>query len=83
MNTHRYARIAAAKSQGVSAEEILGKSHRRRIAHARWHAWALAKAEGFNMSEIGEAFGVHHTTVMNGLRQHEAREQKNNKASGD
>jgi len=61
------ARVATAHS--VTVAELLGPSHVRKLAYARWEAMAEIKAElGDSLSAIGRLFNRDHTSVMHGLR---------------
>ena len=60
----------------VPIEAMLGRRRSARVLAARRHAWAeirkLIKPDGRPVSsvQIGQWFGVDHTTVLYGLRQH-------------
>ena len=60
----------------VPPEALLGRRRTARVLAARRHAWAeirkLIKPDGRPVSsvQIGRWFGVDHTTVLYGLRQH-------------
>ena len=60
----------------VPLEALFGRRRTARVLAARRHAWAeirkLIKPDGQNISsvQIGRWFGVDHTTVLYGVRQH-------------
>jgi chromosomal replication initiation ATPase DnaA len=60
----------------VPVEALLGRRRTARTLAARRHAWSeirkLIKPDGLPVSsvQIGRWFGVDHTTVLYGLRQH-------------
>ncbi len=60
----------------VPVEALLGRRRTARVLAARRHAWAeigkLIRPDGRTMSsvQIGRWFGVDHTTVLYGVRQH-------------
>lgn len=66
---------AIADAYGLTWAEITGSSQRRRIAHPRQHAfWALRElCPHLSLPQIGMMFGKDHTTVLYGIRKHEAR----------
>lgn len=67
---------AVCAARGVHRREILSGIRTRRIIecrHAAW--WALRVATGASLKAIGWRFGEYdHTTVLNGIRKHCARE---------
>jgi SOS response regulatory protein OraA/RecX len=58
-----------ALSRHVTLEELehRGRSSRR-VSRARWEVWAEMRRRGFSYSEIARVWGVHHTSVMHGIR---------------
>lgn len=61
------ARIAVA--HGVTVAEIMGPSHARKLARARWEAMAAIKAEfGDGPAALGRLFNRDHSSVLHGLR---------------
>ena len=60
----------------VPVDELFGRRRTARTLAARRHAWAelakLIKPDGHAISsvQIGRWFGVEHTTVLYGMRQH-------------
>jgi chromosomal replication initiation ATPase DnaA len=71
---------AVAASHGVTVADIIGDRRIVKIAHARCAAYAAVR-DGTNASlpSIGRWFRRHHSTVLAGIRSHEARA----KASAD
>jgi chromosomal replication initiator protein len=57
----------------ISADELFGRSRRRKIARARQFAMWAARQHGMSFSEIGSFFDRDHTTVMHACRAVEAR----------
>lgn len=45
-----------------------GSRSSERIARARWLVWATLREMGFSYVEIGDLWGMHHTSVMHGVR---------------
>lgn len=52
----------------IGRDLILSKSHKPGPARARWLMYKVLREEGFSFPGIGLAMGVHHTTVLYGLR---------------
>lgn len=63
---------AVSEKHAVSEPDILGKSRRREIVHARWEVMAILHGMGWGFSRIARMFGIDHTTVMHGIKSHEA-----------
>ena len=71
-----------AKNKGISAEakEVIGmlsrklgvditdKSRKRGVATARFVAFHWLRENGYTCVEVGDMFGVHHSTVSYGVR---------------
>ena len=70
MNAMGFATVASMK-HGVPVWSIFGPRKEARIVRARWDAWALARAAGWTLPEIGRAFNRDHTTILHGLRKRE------------
>jgi chromosomal replication initiation ATPase DnaA len=61
------ARVAVA--HGLTVADLLGPSHKRKLAYARWEAMAAIKAEfDDSLPMIGRLFNRDHTSVLHGLR---------------
>ena len=75
MTPQGFAAIAS-MVHGVSIDDILSHKRHDRIVRARNTAFALARAGGWSLQEIGEAFNRHHTTVMHGLKKHKEKRVK-------
>lgn len=59
---------------GVSAQHILWDRRRSEYVRARHVAWWLVReGKGWSLPRVGKAFKRNHTTIMNGLGQHEIR----------
>lgn len=61
-----------AAESGVPAQDIMGRSQKAKVAHARHVAMFLIHRKGHSLSEIGRFFGRDHTTVMAAVRKVEA-----------
>lgn len=57
----------AAQRHGVTADAVLGRDRKRRVAHARFEVMRRLRADGWSLTQIGRALGRHHTTVLHGL----------------
>jgi len=65
-----------ASKHGLTPKEMLQSTRAHKISHARHEAFSRAKAAGYSLTRIGEYFGGYdHTTVLHGIRAHEARNQ--------
>lgn len=70
---HELAELVAER-HGVSLAELRGSSHARRFARPRHEAFSLIRAAcGYSYPRIGKYFGRDHTTVLWGIRSHQAR----------
>ena len=59
-----------ARSRSRSVDDIYNRSHHKRYSHLRQDFWAyLNVILGYDLAEIGRQFGMHHTTVLHGVRQ--------------
>jgi len=66
------ARVAA--EYGVTAEDIMGNGHARKIVAARHAAfYAVKVATGANLPRLGRIFGRDHTSIMHGIRKFKER----------
>lgn len=65
----------AARRWGVHAAEIIGPSRDTLVVTARHHAmWLMRTHTGLSLPKIGRLIGGRdHSTVVSGIRQHEAR----------
>jgi len=71
------AQIAAevAAKHGLTVEELRGPARGFKVAHPRQEAMARMRAEtSQSLTAIGRYFGRDHTTVMHGVRTHNAAE---------
>lgn len=57
----------AAERHGVTADAILGRNCKRRVAHARFEVMRHLRADGFTVGQIGRWLNRHHSTVLHGL----------------
>jgi hypothetical protein len=68
---------AVAAEAGADLEAVLAGDRKRPHAgarHAAWHAIRARTRGRASLPDIGKAFGgMHHTTVLSGLRKHERR----------
>lgn len=64
-----------AKRWDLSAEDLLGPSRLKRIAHPRQQAmYEIRETLGYSLPRIGRIFGNRdHTTVLHSVRAHAAR----------
>ena len=58
----------AARKFKVSGENILSRNRVRRIVKARHYAWILMREKGYTFPEIGDAFGVDHSSIQYAVR---------------
>ena len=58
---------------GITRADIYGRSHSRKYAHPRQEVMWLARQAGLSFPQIGKALGRDHTSVLHGIRAHEAR----------
>lgn len=60
---------------GIEPRAITGRRRTPRIVLARQHAYAEVKARRAHLSlpAVGRAFGRDHSTILGGIRAHEAR----------
>ncbi len=59
---------------GVGLSDLKNGGSFRRFVEARQHLWwLLCKLDGFSLPRAARVTGHHHTTVLYGIRQHEAR----------
>lgn len=66
--------LDVAMKHEITIEELTGPKRHQRQAHPRQEAMFKMKRAGYSYSEIGRFFGRDHTTVMHGVRAHEARQ---------
>jgi chromosomal replication initiation ATPase DnaA len=53
----------------VKYNSIMVKTRDRNIVKLRWEVWAILYAKKYTLMAIGEAFKMHYSTVLYGLRQ--------------
>lgn len=59
---------------GVGLSDLKNGGSFRRVVDARQHFWwLLNKQDGFSLQRAARITGHHHTTVLYGIRQYEAR----------
>jgi len=62
---------------GIKPSKILGRNNARVASIPRQAAMAAVQSElGYSLPRIGRIFKRHHTTVLFGIRAHEARQQE-------
>lgn len=67
---------AVSAETGVSHAAIMSRNRRRPIAWARQEVWRrLYATDAYSFPEIGQFFDRHHTTVLDGVRAAETRNQ--------
>ncbi len=64
---------------GVSREKILNYGRQQHVVDARWFVWYALYLRGYTVTQIGDAFGRHHTGVSHALREIRARYQVNDR----
>lgn len=64
----------AASLHHVGRKEIKSHTRRAHIVLARWDAWKRAHDQGVPLAEIGRLTGRHHTSILHGIREFEARQ---------
>ena len=63
-----------AEKHGLTVKQLLGSRTDRTVAHPRHEAWwELRQRTSLSLPQIGRKFGRCHTTVLTGVRRHEAR----------
>ena len=63
-----------ARRYGLTLEDLKGSELRRDVSQPRQHAmWSIRRIFGWSLPQIGRYFGRDHTTILHGIRQHEAR----------
>jgi len=65
--------IAAAHD--VSVDDIMSQSRRRTVNRARHEAFALLRSANYSYNKIGAVFRRDHSTVLAGIRSHNARQR--------
>lgn len=67
--------LEAAEAHGLTLDELMTRTNRRKISHARhaamWAMWQCHRRDGvpsYSLPQIGAFFGLDHTTVLYGLR---------------
>lgn len=58
-----------ALEHGVTLEAVLGRSRTKAVVAARHALWRHVRALGLSYPEIGELFGVDHTSVYQACRE--------------
>jgi hypothetical protein len=53
---------------GKPLDLALRRSRKKESARLRWAAWAILRARGVSLPNIGRVAGYHHTSVLNGVR---------------
>ena len=71
---HRIA-CAVAKAHGLSYRQLLAKRRNQNLVYARQHAmWEIRNATTLSLPQIGLILGgMDHTTILHGIRAHQAR----------
>lgn len=57
----------------VRLSDVIGRARERHITAVRHFIWSELYAQGYSFPEIGREFGRDHTTVLAGVRRHNAR----------
>lgn len=65
------------RKRGLTRAELMARTHKYRISHARHEVMYLASKVGKSTPQIGRFFGFDHTTVLHGIRSHERRLNEN------
>lgn len=59
-------------TEGADLDHVLAGARHKSSARARHRAWAVIRSKtSASLHEIAKAFGVDHTTVLDGIRKHE------------
>ena len=62
---------AVSEKHEIPVSDVVGKSRKRVNAHARQELYYLLRVDrGLSYLDIGRRYGVDHSTVMHGVRQH-------------
>ncbi len=65
---------AIAERHGLPVEAVMGRCRQREYVLARQEAmWVLRNRLGDSLPRIGRLMGRDHTTILHGIRAHEAR----------
>lgn len=64
---------SAAAIHAIPLADILGKSRRAALCRIRYAIWATAHDRGFTLTQIGTVFDRHHSSILNGIRNHRRR----------
>ena len=79
----RDAALEVAMRHRLTMSDLVTVDRRRRPSHARFEAFAAIRAipgrdrqHAFSLPKIGQFFGMHHTSVLHGLRWIERRDAK-------
>lgn len=62
-----------AKNTGIPKATLLSPERTRSVVHSRQLAMWMARREGLSLTQIGNAFRRHHTTVLYAIRAVDAR----------
>lgn len=65
------ARIAA--DCNLTVADVMGRSRRQHIVECRWRIFAFLRRRGWSTPQIARRWDMDHTTVIHGLREHQAR----------
>lgn len=67
--------VAVASDYGLGKGDLVGRSRRFPVVRARQEAmWRLRTLRGLSLAQIGRMLGGRdHTTILHGVRRHEAR----------
>ena len=74
-------RVAA--DRGMEISEILNRSRHRDVSEARQEAMRQQHEAGFSLPQIGRFWGLHHTTVLHGVRVASQRRSGSTGAQGE
>lgn len=58
-----------ARRNGLTLNEIMSRNRAHRISRVRWQAFKVLRERKWSMPQIARQWGIHHTTVLHGLRQ--------------
>lgn len=59
-----------ASVHGMGIEDLLSRQRTRPVVRARWEAMVALRSTGRSYPQIGALFGLDHTTVMYGCKEH-------------
>jgi len=62
-----------ARKYCMPVSELIGPRKHRVYNEPRREIWCSLKGKGYSLKQIGAFFNRHHTSILHGIQQHEAR----------